>query len=294
MSDEQNPTTPVTPQSRLTAQEIANKSFSHARKGLDEGEVRDFLALVAVEYEAATTAAATTSAVTAAVVTAPPAVGELTVEQVEAALGGEIASVLRMAREAAEKIRTSGDAEAKEVKEHSIAESVKIREEADSYNKSRTEAADLRAEQIETDAAHRASDIRAEAQKVLDDAEATIEAAKVAELEACREEGQKMVAEAREVRGRILAELDRRQSLGEARLAELDAGRANLIAAYSVVQRTLGEATNALGTSAPAVETPDVETEPAVEAFGASELPGDGDNGDGDDGGETSSWRDPD
>jgi len=86
---------------------------------------------------------------------------------------------------------------------------------------------------------------RAEAEAEAIVAQAVAEAAE--ELEAARERGREMIAEARLARDRMLSEVGRRRHQAQVELDRLRAARDRLLAAYQVVRRTLDEATGELG-----------------------------------------------
>ena len=80
-------------------------------------------------------------------------------------------------------------------------------------------------------------------------AQAKVDAA--AEVEAGRQEGREMVAEAQKVRERMLNDLARRRKAFRQQIERLQAGRDRLLAAYDVVRETLDVATDELQVALP-------------------------------------------
>src|SRR6185503_4499978 len=72
-----------------------------------------------------------------------------------------------------------------------------------------------------------------------------------AEVEAGRQEGREMVAEAQKVRERMLNDLARRRKAFRQQIERLQAGRDRLLAAYDVVRETLDVATDELQVALP-------------------------------------------
>ena len=77
-------------------------------------------------------------------------------------------------------------------------------------------------------------------------------------LEEAREEGRGMVLEAKEVRSRVLEDLQRRRDLARDQIERLLAGRERLLAAYGLVRENLDDITEQLADSLPDPGEPDL------------------------------------
>jgi DivIVA domain-containing protein len=241
----------------MTAEEVANRGFASAFRGVSETEVRNFLKRIADEISAA---AAREAELTAQVEElreelrnpTPP-----TEQQLLDSLGEETARVLRSAQEAAEDIRSRAEdraatlvreaqEQATELRDSSTADAARRTEEAERVSSEREQAADAYATRARDDAERDAAAVRERAEREAEEAAATATAAAEAEIEAAKETGRGLVNEARAVRERVLGDLGRRRELLQAQVDELRAGRDRLLDAYRVVKRTLGDATDAL------------------------------------------------
>ncbi|HEY3723505.1 MAG TPA: DivIVA domain-containing protein [Acidimicrobiia bacterium] len=243
--------------SRLTPEEITNRGFASAFRGLSETEVRNFLRRVADELVAMRSRESDLLAQVGRLeeqLRNPPPVTE---EQLLSSLGEETARVLRSAQEAAEEIRKRAEERAAGLVREAQEESGRLRETAQQQATARREAAEEKATELEASATARATEVREHAEQEAEELrEATAtetgaareqaERAAADELDAARASSRALVDEARTVRERVLADLGRRRSLLQAQVDELRSGRDRLLDAYRVVKRTLSDATDAL------------------------------------------------
>jgi DivIVA domain-containing protein len=243
--------------SRLSPEEIINRGFASAFRGVSETEVRNFLRRVADDIAAARAREAELTRQIEELqdqLANPPPVTE---QQLLDSLGEETARVLRSAQDAGEEIRKRAEERAAEVVADAQATATRLREEADQAATSRTEEAEHRATELEQESEARATQERealerevterreraaAEAEALREQAEQTAEL----EIANAKTSSYSLVDEARTVRERVLADLARRRSLLQAQVDELRSGRDRLLDAYRVVKHTLGDATGAL------------------------------------------------
>ncbi len=240
----------------MSAEEIAQRSFSGARRGVSEPEVRSFLRRVADEVAAMRQQlqerADRVAELEEKLRNPPPP----TEEQLLESLGAETARVLRSAQQAAEDIRTNAtDRADKELRE--------AREQADGMRSGAEEAAETRTRQAEETASRReqeaaeaAAALRADAESDAAGMRARASEEAAAEVEAARTQGRDMLAEARAVRERMLADLGRRKAAAQAELEAMRAGRERLLETYRGAQQLLAEATAALTATEPPAAAP--------------------------------------
>lgn len=179
---------------------VSSATFPASRKGFDQGEVRDFLRMVAAELarlqerekflERELRVAQRGSA--------NPAVA-LDEEVVTRLLGEEAARILQTAREAASQIKVRAEESAARVLREATDEAQRLREEA------------------EVEAARRRQDAAADAE---------------AELQMAKQQGRDMVNEARAYRERVLGELARRRELARQQIEQLVHGRDRMLQAF--------------------------------------------------------------
>lgn len=266
---------PATPgDGGLTPEEVAYRSFSAARRGISEDEVREFLQEVAAEMADAVGRERDLLARVhelEARVAHPPSPTE---EQLLEHLGEETARVLRSAQEAADEIKANATNRAQAIVEEAEAEAGRARALAESLLADRTREAEAAATAIQRDIEGKA---QAELRQAARDAHA--------ELEAARQRGREMVSEARAVRERILADLAKRRTALQTELDELRAAREGLIGAGRVVKGSLGgivDAVSAFDEAArrasaadapapPEVAPPEAVAEPEEEAVAEPE-----------------------
>lgn len=179
---------------------VGSAAFPTNRRGFDQGEVRDFLRMVAAEMarlqERERFLESEMRALQTRGMSAP---GRLDEETVTALLGEEAARVLTAAREASTQIRDRAEESATRLVKDAAEDAARIRE-----------SAMIEAARIREDAAH--------------DAEQEIEMAK--------QQGRDMVNEAREYREKVLSELSRRRDAARAQIEQLLHGRDRLLNAF--------------------------------------------------------------
>ena len=243
--------------SRLTPEEIVNRGFASAFRGVSETEVRNFLRRVADDISAMRVREAELNREIEQLqeqLANPPPVTE---QQLLDALGEETARVLRSAQDAAEEIRTRAEARAKDLVREAQESGAQVREEADKLAVARSDAAEQRARELQEQAEARATEHRETTDRELEELRETItseitalreqaEESATTTVEDARVESLALVDEARTVRERLLADLARRRSLLQAQVDELRSGRDRLLDAYRVVKHTLSDATDAL------------------------------------------------
>lgn len=243
--------------SRLTPEEITNRGFASAFRGVSETEVRNFLRRVADDLAAMKAREADLSAqiddLQKRIANPPP----VTEQQLLDALGEETARVLRSAQDAAEEIRRRAEEKAAEVVREAQETAEQLRSDAEQQATARGEVAERQATEVREAAEARATEQREQAEREVTELRETAnreveelrEQAQrdaASQVEAANVESHALVDEARTVRERLLADLARRRSLLQAQVDELRSGRDRLLDAYRVVKHTLGDATDAL------------------------------------------------
>ncbi len=179
---------------------VSTAAFTTSRKGYEQGEVRDFLRMVAAELarlqererfldrELRTAQRGTTNANVA-----------LDEEVVTRLLGEEAARILSTAREAASSIKVRAEDNAARILREATDEAQRMREEA------------------QVEAARRRQDASADAE---------------AELQMAKQQGRDMVNEARAYRERVLNELARRREMARQQIEQLVHGRDRLLQSF--------------------------------------------------------------
>lgn len=179
---------------------VGAASFPVARRGFDQGEVRDFLRMVAAELarlqERERFLETEMRALQTKGMSSP---GRLDEETVTTLLGEEAARVLSTARDASAQIRERAEESATRLVKDAAEDAARIRESA-----------------------------TLEAQRIRDDAAADAEA----EIEMAKQQGRDMVNEAREYREKVLSELSRRRDAARAQIEQLLHGRDRLLNAF--------------------------------------------------------------
>lgn len=179
---------------------VGAASFPVARRGFDQGEVRDFLRMVAAELarlqERERFLETEMRAMQTRGMSSP---GRLDEETVTTLLGEEAARVLSTARDASAQIRERAEESATRLVKDAAEDAARIRESA-----------------------------TLEAQRVRDDAAADAEA----EIEMAKQQGRDMVNEAREYREKVLSELSRRRDAARSQIEQLLHGRDRLLNAF--------------------------------------------------------------
>ncbi len=266
MADVELPRRTIGSSTRLTPEEIVNRGFANAFRGISETEVRNFLKRVADEFGALRDRerelAARVEQLEDRLRNPPPP----TEQQLLDSLGEETARVLRSAQEAGDDIRRKAEERAAALQQESQEEAERLRETTEA------QCGALRREAEEGIAARRA-DVESELAALRTHAETEIgtlrdEAEHEAETvrETARNQGRDMVAEAFAVRERVLTDLSRRRATLQAQVDALRTGRDALLDAYRVVHRTLVEAADALSNAegAAALAAASQETEAAA------------------------------
>jgi cell division initiation protein len=155
--------------SRLTPEEITNRGFASAFRGVSETEVRNFLRRVADDLAAMRAREGELSREIEQLqdqLAHPPPVTE---QQLLDALGEETARVLRSAQDAAEEIRTRAEARAQEMVREAQDSAAKVREEADQVALARSDAAQQRATELQEQAEAHATELRETAERELEE-----------------------------------------------------------------------------------------------------------------------------
>ena len=179
---------------------VADAAFGTGRRGFDQGEVRDFLRMVAAELgrlqererflERELRTAQSNPDLTSV---------QMDEQSLTRLLGEETARVLTTARESAAEIRQKAEQSAAQLLSEAGDEAARMREEA------------------EIEASRRRSDAAADAE---------------AELSMAKQQGREMVNEARAYRERVLSELARRRELAREQIEQLLHGRDRLMQSF--------------------------------------------------------------
>ncbi len=223
----------------IGADDVARKEFATSFRGYDPHEVRAFLGHIGAELaELRANGRSLEDRLAAAESRAVPR--ELGGEELERALGLEMAKVLQASREAAADIRRRAEEQVARLLQEASEEIARLRAEA---------AADIAERSAEAESA--AAVRRDEADRAAEEARAAAVASASAEVEAAKERGRQMVVEAQVVRERILRDLGRRRRLGQQHLEQLRAGRERLLEACRGVQGVLDVAMADLVVSEP-------------------------------------------
>jgi DivIVA domain-containing protein len=179
---------------------VGAASFPVSRRGFDQGEVRDFLRMVAAELarlqERERFLESEMRAMQTRGMSSP---GQLDEETVTTLLGEEAARVLATARDASAQIRERAEESATRLVKDAAEDAARIRESA-----------------------------TLEAQRIRDDATADAEA----EIDMAKQQGRDMVNEAREYREKVLSELSRRRDAARGQIEQLLHGRDRLLSAF--------------------------------------------------------------
>lgn len=179
---------------------VGAASFPVSRRGFDQGEVRDFLRMVAAELarlqERERFLESELRAMQTRGMSGP---GRLDEETVTTLLGEEAARVLSTARDASTQIRERAEESATRLVKDAAEDATRIRE-----------SAVLEAQRIHEDATNDAN----------------------AEVEMAKQQGRDMVNEAREYREKVLSELSRRRDAARAQIEQLLHGRDRLMNAF--------------------------------------------------------------
>jgi DivIVA domain-containing protein len=212
----------------VTPETVVNRSFTSAFRGYHPAEVRQFLKRVSEEMaDAAEREDELHHHLQEALDRAAhPNLDEATLTNL---LGEHAAKLLATARDTAASVVGDAQQQADALLRDAEQRMARMREEAEGLLARRVAEADATAASILAAA-------RAEAEAQIVDA---------------TQRGKDMVAEARSVRERMLADLARRRRSAQVQVEQLRAARERLLAAYDVVRRTVEEATAELEASEP-------------------------------------------
>jgi DivIVA domain-containing protein len=203
---------------RITPEGIAERTFTEVKRGYAESEVRSFLRMVADEVE---TFAARERDYAARIESLQARLAQpprLSDQDLIAALGEETARVLGQARESAAELRNKAEEHARRVVREA-------QESARELRSSTQQAVEARTREAEEAARARARDI---------------------------------VAEARDLRERVLNDLNERRADIERQIGDLRSNRGVLVDVYQLVERTLEQATRTIA------QEPSTPPSPAV------------------------------
>jgi len=179
---------------------VGSAQFNVARRGYDQGEVRDFLRMVSAELarlqERERFLESEMRAMQTRGLSDPGVLDEATVTTL---LGEETARVLTVAREAAQQMRVRAAESAERLVREATSDVARLREEA------------------EIEASRRRTDAVADSES---------------EIELAKQQGREMVNEARAYREKMLSELAHRRELARQQIEELIRNRDRLMAAF--------------------------------------------------------------
>ncbi len=219
----------------MTPEKIAGQEFAHSFRGYDISDVRGFLARVAGEVRRVEEALERTRAELAEAETRPPpSIEDLTRDQLNQLLGEEAARVLRTADDAARDIRTRAEANVEKMLHEAQAEAKEIRAEAERIREEARAEADQRVSGADEIVATRLAEADSEALR---------------RREAAIEEGRAMLAEAKEARERMLADLAQRRRDSRRELYQLRAGIEQLRESYDELRSMLDRSVTVVDTA---------------------------------------------
>jgi len=242
---------------RLTPEEVAGRTFATAFRGVSESDVRSFLKRVSDELATARGREQELMGTIDELETRLRSPQPLDEQALLDALGEETTRLLRSAREAAIDIRAKAEERASRLVHDAHEESERLKEESQNVLGVKTQEAEVVAQALLEEAEQRASDlmrvaderaqeVRETSDQHAEELRARVERESKTEIEDARERGQAMLAEAGELRERVIDDLARRRELLTGQLEELRTGRDRLLDAYRIVKRTFLEATEAL------------------------------------------------
>ncbi|MCC5954100.1 MAG: DivIVA domain-containing protein [Acidimicrobiia bacterium] len=235
-------TSPEPRQGSLSADAVAAQSFAVVRRGYDTREVQSFLRELADELRALRQSLADHQTMLGEARAAAEEAATFDEQRLTEALGAETVRILDAARAAAEDLRARGRAEGDALLAAATDEAEQIRRRAESVLEERRAEADAEVAGRLAEAAATLEQAQAEADALrrqgVDDAAGAVEEA--------RTQGRAMVAEAHQVRERMLRDLTKRRKALRAQIEQLHAGRDRLLEAYQVVRTTLDTATGEL------------------------------------------------
>jgi cell division septum initiation protein DivIVA len=213
----------------LSPDEIARKSFPSARRGVDGEAVRQFLAKAAAELRGALEREAILRERVAEAERRAdePVLDEATLTR---AIGIETAKILWTAHDAAGKVVANAEERAAEL----MAQAGRVLADKE-------EAAEAQALEIRGEAQREAAELLSRAQAEADSMTDVAHTEAVELLDATREECRRMVAEARALRNRALADLVTRRRALRVQLEELRTGKDSLLGVVDAVGAAVAE-----------------------------------------------------
>ncbi len=211
---------------------IARANFGTARRGFDQNEVREFLALVAAEMARLREREQHLEAALLEAKDANNVSSDLIDEDTATRLLGEgAAHILHAARESAASVRSKAEEGASTILGDATGEATRVREEA------------------EVEAARRRQDATADAEN---------------QISMAKQQGRDMVNEARSYRERVLSELSRRRDLARAQIEQLIHGREQLLGTFTQARDTADNLIGRLGSMGDAAAPFDLPPAPPV------------------------------
>lgn len=215
---------------------ILDRTFATVRRGVDPAEVERYLLQLANQMRATATRVAELERELENYRRRPVAVDPIDPSNLNRLLGEETTRVLDAAQSAASEIRARAEENVARMLREAREESSRLREDAESLVARRTEEAEVAEAAIRERSA-------------TDRERAEAEAAAI--IESAKQQGRDMLAEAQQVRQRMLDDLSRRRQGLRDQIEQLQASRDRLAAAYDVVRDTLAVATEELQVALP-------------------------------------------
>jgi DivIVA domain-containing protein len=220
----------------INPDDVARRTFSASRKGFDPIEVQGFLVSVAAELRNSRSRVLELEQELRASQQDADRNREIDPARLTALLGEETARVLDAARLAADDMRGKAAESTSRLIREATDDAARMRQEATEVLAAKTGEAEVEAAAV---------------RRQLDELEDRARADAASQVEAGRQEGREMVAEAQKVRERMLNDLARRRKAFRQQIERLQAGRDRLLAAYDVVRDTLEVATEELQVALP-------------------------------------------
>jgi cell division septum initiation protein DivIVA len=257
------------PELPVDAHSIPRRTFTVARRGFEQHEVRAYLQQIAelvarlqrheIELEERVGRAETRAELAE----------KLDEHRLVEIVGEETARVLETARSAAQEIRTKAEESAARVLSAGHEEINALRAQVESEMAALRETTERDAAQLRADAEKimevRSGEAELEAQRILAgvnaEADRAREQAKLdverilsegqAKVEAARDDARRLVAEAEVMRERVLRDLARRRRTARKQVERLNAGRERLLSAFELVRGAADSAVDELTSSLP-------------------------------------------
>lgn len=236
----------VSSSARISPDEVVNREFPSAFRGIAETEVRAWLRRVADEITSLRTREDELAGLVFELeqkLAKPP---ELNEDLLLASLGEETTRVLRAAQEAAEDIRSKAEERSTRIVREAQEDAHRIREEAEQILATRTADADSTATELLREAEDTSSRVRVDAEAYGEELREKVTSEAREKVDAARAAAREVLQEAQEFRKGVIADVGKRRGLVLAQVEELRIGRDRLLDAYRIVKRTLDEATEAL------------------------------------------------